>query len=317
MSAFETWGRLRHAPGVLERLADALDTGFPVLGAIELVADRETHRATKRGLIQAAKALRTGSSIGNSLKWILTADGQWRAMPDEVANVATFCRDLAAMLRRRNAYFSVIWASVRYPLGTLALAVLMGVGFWIWGLPQMVAIQSDFGGSASGGLVQVMAIREWLFLYWKVGFFGVVGVLGMAAWVLQPRVNGWITRMLLPLGTADYFQFWALLIRAGVPANRAIKMAGGLDAAETGSVVPAIVRFFGLSPAAEAFLSHGEATGTLDKIFQHLASDQTQSQQEKWRRIGAVLHPILLAGTGGILIALFSATYLPIINVIK
>ncbi len=318
MMILETWGRLRHAPIVLERLADALETGFPLAGCLAMVGQQLPVGPAQRGVNQALASLEAGESAGSVLRWIVSAEGTWNLIPAEASDLATICRELAGILRRRQTHFAEIWAAIRYPLATFGLALLMGLAFCLWGLPQLVTVQHEMGVPVPPvfemlmGLKTMVAARAGGVVAFGVGGFGILG------WLLQTRLSRALVKVAMPMSDADYFQIWGLLVQAGVPPTQAVKIGGQVCLADhVSSVVPALVQRFKLPRSVAAFLAHGEYTGTLAQVFPQLAKDAQRTQQEKWRRVGMVAQPLLLAGTGAMAISIFYATYLPIINVIK
>jgi general secretion pathway protein F len=339
-------GRLWRSPHLKlaifsQQLVSLLDAGLSLVEALEALAQKEPHAATKRILGQILARLYEGQTLAAAI-------GEHPASFPElyIASVRASERTgaLREALRRYIAYQeqadalrktlvnACIYPAVLLVAGVAVMLFLMG-----YVVPRFSSIYEDVGTDLPfasrlllkwGQLIDAHAVL--------VGVI-VVTALGLAAYVaVQPQTRRSLTALLTRIPSvgrelhsyqlARLYRTMGMLMRGGIPAVTAMRMSAGvIDAgsraafaratrwvSEGQSLADAMEQNGLTTPVASRMLRVGERSGSMGEMMERIASFFEEELARWVAVITRLIEPMLMIFIGLIIGLIVVLMYFPI-----
>ncbi len=326
-------------------LAVLLDSGMPVVPALEMLIQAPDLRVAAGRLSAVRDQVREGASLGEALKAV---GGEMTDYEQAIVGVAEQSGSIAVVLRRLGVFMesqSRIGESVRgaliYPAFVAAVGLLAGIVMLGVLLPRAQRIMTDAHLPVPVVTGLVVQAGAWVVRWgWVVAAAAVVAVaVGARQWRRSSSARRSADQMLyrLPVVGAGYrllvnLRFadaLAMLLRGGLPLVRALAMAGRATASawcaalvetETeqvrhgASLAEAIGRVPPLAGEMSGVLHVGQAGGNLAELLE----GAVQRLQYRWERFVkralALLEPLLILIVGGFVLLITLSVLLPVLS---
>lgn len=343
--SFKRGVALPHQLSCVQRLAALLDSGLPLLQALELLQRQAPSARLKDKLGQLKAHIRDGHPFSMALSqvqpfldalaihMVRAAEAQG-ALPEAL-------NALVVLWRKRLAYRRQLQSLLLYP----AIVALMGfcvLGFLaLWVLPRFEAV---FTSSLSGfelpwltRCVLSLPGHSWALVSL---FLSIGGLVGLCVWA--PRHWGLLERVLLclPKGKislqdhvmARLGSSLGALLAAGVPILQSLSLSAELlppyrykaalaqvrQHIQNGKPLSASLKATQCFPEALIHITEvGEASGRLPELLQALAQDASGALHARLTRALGLLEPAVLLCVAALIGTLALALFLPITHMLQ
>ena len=349
-SLLGAWGhaylRRRRRPQLAEvwdGIATMLDSGAPLLSALETVMRGQRRGRAKTMLLEVHDALRGGSSLGQAMRahptWFDSAEVAMVEAGEHGGNLPQVLRGLAERHERAGELGQRIVGALAYPAIVAAVGVAALVFLSTVTLPELLGILSDAEVEAPALTENVVAVGQVIAGHgWWIGLTLLASAAGVAAlrrvlirrgceppsWLrrLSPEVG----RKIALAGTASRL---AELIRHGVPMVEAVRVVaptvrspalrGRLEMAaeriEHGAELSAALddeHWF--DPEFRRLLDIGQASGELDQLLERLAGRYERASRRLIDRLATLLEPAVILTLAVAIGLVVMAAVLPMIR---
>lgn len=318
-----------------------LEAGLNIVEALQTLAEKEPKGAHRSVLLGLLEALAHGEAFSQAVArypqffsplYIATIRSSERTGDVKEALVRYIAYQDELDVVRRKAVSALLYPAILLIVGTLVLAFLV---FYV--VPRFGRVYEDI--STSIPLFSSLLLSLGRFLDAHAGLVGTIlaALLGAGGWMLSRK--RWRVRLMaqlwrLPvLGArfrvyqlARFYRTASMLLRAGIPAPRALEMVGdllapnlkaGLAAALTsireGRTISASLTAAGLAtPVATRMMAVGERSGQMAELMDRIArfyDDETARFVDAFTRL---LEPTLMAALGLAVGAVVVLMYMPI-----
>jgi len=296
-------------------LATLYDGGVPLHRALRAMEDGGNSRAAKGVARDLRQAIEQGATFGQAADWhrkrLSRVFVQMVEVAEQTGTLGTILPQLARYYDDLRALYGAVVRQVAYP-ATLVLAILVGI-------PILQAFLSDVAGIADAPFeVQ---------LFWILRNFGVTaGGLFLAVAVAARLTLRYTSRESILMHCWPFAGLvrgilvsrfaWAMMVftRAGMPLHRAVPLAGTVTGAnriarDFARVAPMLQEGFTLEQAlarakyfprgAMVYVRTGEATGELDRCFEHLSRGLYERSVFGLRILVGLIEPLAILLIGG------------------
>jgi general secretion pathway protein F len=326
----------------LRHLATLVGAGLPVAEALDGVAEQTEHPALVHALVTARARLAEGASLAAAL------GASPRVFPPLVGHLVRAAEESGALvpvLGRLAAHTEAaaetrarLRGALTYP-AVMALATAAVVAFLLaWVVPQVTRLFAETGARLPlatrllVGVTDLVAATWWLLL---VG--GAALAFGARAWLVTPAGRTWRDRTVLRLPVAGTIaakaavarlaRTLATLLAGGVPLETALgvgaEAAGNRVIADAALAVrdavgrgealaPALRRCGVFPPLLVRLAATGEASGTLADGLERAAVAYDAEVGRAVATATALVEPLLILVTGGVVLLLVAAILLPL-----
>ncbi|HEX4600825.1 MAG TPA: type II secretion system F family protein [Gemmatimonadales bacterium] len=321
--------------------ATLLGAGLPVDRALAFTAQHVAHEGLAAALREVRRAVREGTALAQAfaaqeryfdpLFVAMVSAGESSGALDIVFERVSEQLEEGAELR------SQVRSALLYP-ALLAVVACVGVGVLLgFVIPRFAAILADVGGTLPLSTRLLLGASRILTRgWWAWLLLGVVSVYAASRALARPAGRRrwhaarlgwpWVGDLELKYSTARFARTLGLLLKSGVPAVPALKIArasatnlvvqdgierAGAALAEGSPLAPALAGT--LPPLALQMLAVGEESGRLDDLCLRVADTYDGEVRRALRTAVTLLEPalILLFGTlvGFIALAMLQAIY--------
>lgn len=326
----------------LRQLAALLQAGIALEQGCRLMAQLHELDGWRALLSQIAGQLAAGKALSETLAcWpglfpplviALLRTGE------QTGQLAECCERLADQQALVHQLRQKTLKALRYPLFTLAVALLVCAGLVGFVLPEFAAIYQSFSAPLPALTRGIIQLSEWLAHY--APLLAAAIVILLLSWRRLRRNPRWQDReqqllMRLPLVApllrgqrlSQIHTTLALTQRSGIPLMQ------GLEAAAMALTThwwqaqlqrvrqrvtdgepfsQALAREPIFTPLCVQLIRTGEESGTLDLMLERLAEWHTEKTRERAEGLSGALEPIVMVIMGGLVGTLVIAMYLPV-----
>ena len=330
-----------------QQLATLLDTGTPLLMALQLLRD-QSRSAAFRDLLDALIAdLKTGVSLHGAMSKTPKAFSQVYVRLIEAGErsgtLEAMLRHVAAYLQKEMAVMQQAKKALAYP------AIVAGVGVMVVGmlvtvvLPSLAELLTSF--SADLPLITRLVLdTSNLVQAWKVpGILTVLALGGLAVWYIRtPNGRKEVDRLLLSApvvgrllvqwNLARFNSTMALLLNAGLTLPESLERAGeGVSSPlireaigeARGQVIEgrSLAEALGVVPSVPALylqmVKAGEQSGTLESNLASMAELYERDVQEQITGMTGMIEPLITLAMGGVVAFIALAVLMPMFSLLS
>ncbi len=342
--------QLRWRPGIstaelailTRQFATLVQAGLTIEESLSAVIDQSESARTRAVMAGVRARVVEGQSLANALSAFPAAFPElYRRMVDageQSGRLPEVLERLAEFTENREALKQKVILAFIYPALVVLVAMLAVTGLMIYVVPQVTRVFINTGQALP------LLTRALIHLSDFVRHFGLVflGLLVLAAigFRLSLRQEAFrfrwhafllrlplVGRTLRGVNAARVASTLGILTSSGIPLLHALQaaadipgvlpMRAAIEAAvrevrDGGSLSRALGRSGLFPPMIVHLIASGEATGKLDAMLTRAAEIQSAELENRVRAMTAILEPVLLLITGGIILAIVLAILLPI-----
>ena len=328
----------------IRQLRTMLNAGLPLVQGLDSLAEQSTDATLREVLRQAARSVRHGSTIGDSLAehdWVfpplvvaLVRSGELGGrLPEALSEAA---RQLEAELEVRQKILNAL----AYPLFTLGATILTVLFMLIFVVPVFEKIYKDLKAPLPAVTQLLVDIANVLIHYgWLVTIACGAGVYWLLRYLRTPQGRRRLDRLKLRLpmfgplflksASANFTGCLAGLLESGLPLSRALQAAADVcgntvigdlarDAADrvvTGRTLSMALDETGtLPPLVVKMVAVGEQVGTLPHVLREINAGYVVDVDYTMKRLLGLIEPIMVLLVALIVGFVLMALYYPIFN---
>ncbi|MTD41007.1 protein transport protein HofC [Erwinia sp. CPCC 100877] len=326
----------------LRQLAALLQAGIALEQGCRLMAQLHELEGWRALLTQIAEQLAAGRTLSDTLShWPGIFPSLFIALlrtGEQTGHLAECCERLAEQQARMHQLRQKTLRALRYPLFTLAVALLVCSGLVGFVLPEFAAIYQSFSTPLPALTQGVINVSQWLIRNGPI-LFSTMTIL-LTCWRYVRRDERWQDReqrmlmrlpLIAPLLRGQRLSLihttLALTQRSGIPLMQ------GLEAAELALATRgwraqlrrvrqrvtdgtpfslALAQEPIFTPLCVQLVRTGEESGTLDLMLEKLAEWHTGKTRELAEGLSDALEPVVMVIMGGLVGTLVLAMYLPV-----
>lgn len=329
-----------------QELAVLLDSGIPMLEALQTLQEKETQAGVATTLAGVVDGLERGQPLSAALR---AQGGAFDELMLAVVAASERTGQLAVALRQHAAYLAWV-AALRARLAAAAVypALLLLVGgavvlfLLLYVLPRFAGILEGMGHDLPVGSLALLALGRFTGAHPGLLLYGAGGLAILALALarhagLRASVQTWAWRApwlgprLRVLALARLYRTLAMLLGAGVPVTSAMAIARGVVAlplqpalAQAEARVSQGVRLsealeqHGLcSPVARRMVRVGERSGQLASMLERAAAFHDEEAAQLTEFITRAVNPVLMLVIGGVIGNIVVLMYLPIFQLVE
>jgi type IV pilus assembly protein PilC len=317
-------------------LASLDDAGVRTERALEAIASASRDRATRAAATHVADRVRAGTPISTAFREVgapshvvtLIAGGE------RSGRIGDAFRGASELVRRLAQLGSAFRRALVYPSAVLVIGTVIVMFVAIAVVPAMERSFADLGGELPLPTVVVLRVSAWLRSGWSIATFGTAAVAvrllaarhrhAIASWIRERTpIAGRLER---DLQLAVVTRTCATMLRAGVPIVDVLHTIAG--PMPPGRVRSGLVRAAAAVERGEGLVADDGLVDLLDDIelemlrvaaengleaeqWGRVADRRAESLEERVRRMGALLEPLLVVAVGLMVGGAVLALYLP------
>jgi protein transport protein HofC len=326
----------------LRQLAALLQAGIALEQGCRLIAQLHELDGWQALLTQIAEQLTAGKTLSDILAhWPALFPPLFIALlrtGEQTGQLAECCERLADQQAQLHQLRQKTLRALRYPLFTLAVALLVCAGLVGFVLPEFAAIYQSFSAPLPALTQGVINLSAWLVRYGPVLVVSIAALL--LCWRWLRRYERWQDKeqrmlMRLPLVApllrgqrlSQIHTTLALTQRSGLPLMQGLEAAGlalpppwwqsqlervRQRVADGSPFSQALAQEPIFTPLCVQLVRTGEESGTLDLMLEKLAQWHTQKTRELAEGLSSALEPIVMVIMGVLIGTLVIAMYLPV-----
>ena len=342
----------QHLPVTVEDLslfssqfALMLDTGLPILSALELLAENASKPRLRSALQAAFQSIREGNSLHDGL----AASGQFPGIylnmvraAETSGNVVEVLRQLATYLDREAELRNRLKGALIYPIFLIVLAVAVVTFLMVAIIPKFTGVLVQMGVELPWPTRALIAMSAFVSTHWPFLLLGVAGA-GVAVWflardeALRLRLDGLLLALpgvgpLVSKASMSRLCFvLGSLLRGGIAIVEALDVAGrtagnrriavAVDEARrqiiAGRGIADAMGHAGTMPSLVLqMVSIGEATGNLDEVLVRVSELYDEQVARAANSMLKLVEPALIVVLGGIVGFIALSLVLPMVKAI-
>lgn len=324
------------------QLSSLIDSGVPVVQALDLLEQQEVNKAFKKVLLDIRKNIENGGTLASGLEKHSNVFSEFFIRVVEAGEISgtldKSLRSIGLQLEKLAQLKAKVVKALTYPALTLVASILavsfllvkvipeisklygssklpdltifvLGISAWVQShfvLLLGVAIGTPFCISA---IYRVSAFREfWDPFLLKIPLFGTL--------VMRSAVARF-TRTLGTLVSSGVSLLEGFEICTKVISNRALRKAisdAALGVTQGKNITDGLSKSGYFPPMVIHMVGIGEMTGKLDELLNKIAEIYDEEVDNAVDAITTLLQPLLIMAVGGIILFLMLAMYMPIFS---
>ena len=329
------------------QFATMIDSGIPLVQALEILTDQIEHPRFKKIIGEIKKDVSTGSTFHEALAKhpqafsplfvnMAKAGESSGALDDIMERLASYLEKTDSLVRK-------VRSALIYPIVVSVMAVLITLVLMLKVVPVFKSIFADFGGKLPLPTTILLATSDFLIQYffiWSgllaVGIFLLVrffrteiGATLLDNYKLNMPVFGTIFRK---VAVSKFSRTLATLVKSGVPilsaleivsktaGNRMIEKAVNnvrISIREGESISEPLMKSKVFPPLVTRMVALGEETGQLDRMLAQVADSYEEEVEVALNGLTQLLEPLLIVFVGGIVGFIVIAMFLPLLSLTK
>jgi type IV pilus assembly protein PilC len=325
------------------QIATMLQSGVPMVQSFDILSGGQKNERMRLMLSDIRDSISGGSTLYEALgRHPLQFDDLYRNLvkAGEGAGVLDSVLDTLATYKERiEALKGKIRKAMFYPIGILAIALLVSSILLIFVIPQFEEVFANFGAELPAFTMMYVHASRFMISYWWLLLGGAVGAvfLWLSLFKRSAKLREAMDRFMLKLpiigqilhqsAIARFARTLALTFKAGVPLVEALDITSGA----TGSIVynEAIKRIrddvsvgyqLNMAMTQVNLFPHmvvqmtaiGEEAGALDTMLFKTADYYEQEVNNAVDALASLLEPAIMVIIGGMVGGMVIAMYLPI-----
>ncbi len=337
-------GRIKLSELVLfaRQLATMIDSGIPLVQALDILSEQIEHREFKAVVATIKKDVSTGSSFHEALAKhpkvftplfinMVKAGESSGALDDIMDRLAIYLEKTDSLIRK-------VRTAMTYPIAVCIMAVCITMVMLIKIVPVFKSIYADFGGKLPVPTLILVSVSDFLINYFFMWFaIAVTGVFLLARFIktdkgalildefkLKMPIFGVILKK---VAVSKFCRTLATLVKSGVPilsaleivaktsGNRIIENAVEKVRAsirEGENITDPLMRTKVFPPLVVRMISVGEQTGELEKMLSKIADFYDDQVDASVTGITSLIEPLVIAFLGTVVGTIVICMFLPI-----
>ena len=337
-------GRIKLSELVLfaRQLATMIDSGIPLVQALDILSEQIEHREFKAVVATIKKDVSTGSSFHEALAKhpkvftplfinMVKAGESSGALDDIMDRLAIYLEKTDSLIRK-------VRTAMTYPIAVCIMAFCITMVMLIKIVPVFKSIYADFGGKLPVPTLILVSVSDFLINYFFMWFaIAVTGVFLLARFIktdkgalildefkLKMPIFGVILKK---VAVSKFCRTLATLVKSGVPilsaleivaktsGNRIIENAVEKVRAsirEGENITDPLMRTKVFPPLVVRMISVGEQTGELEKMLSKIADFYDDQVDASVTGITSLIEPLVIAFLGTVVGTIVICMFLPI-----
>jgi len=327
------------------QLSTMIDSGLPIVQALDLLSSQEQNIHFKKIQLGIKAEVESGSTFADALKkYPQVFDNLYVSLVQagELGGVLdTILQRLCIQIEKNAAITKKIKKALSYPLGTLALSVIIMI-FMMWKiiptfqemfeqmgnqLPALTQFLVDASAWVGENILIILAVvigvpvaimcgLKYSFAFHRSWDAMLLNLPGIGP-VLQKTAVSRFTRTLATMLSSGVSLMDGLTIVSSATGN--IRISEGIDYAKArlseGSTLADPLMVTGIFPnMVVAMIRVGEETGALDTMLQKIADFYDEEVDDAVDAMMAILQPFIMCFLGGTVGSMLIGMYLPIFS---
>ena len=329
------------------QLATLVETGIPLLSALESIKEQTTNAALTKAIIQMISDIRGGASLMEAMakhpKCFNQTYIHMIAAAEASGKLQEALERLAIILDYEEATKNKIKAATRYPLTVTSALVIAFVVLTMFVLPRYANIYARFNAQLPLPTRILLGINFIFTHYWYIVIILVIGaIVGFRYYI--STVKGrflWDTfkikvpifgQLMLKISISRFMRIAGLMLKSGVPILKVLDHVANV----TGNVVisKSILRVKenvnvgkGIAasmkqekiypPVVVQMISLGEETGKLDELFVKVSNFFDAQIDMMILNMTSLLEPLLISVLGLGVLTMALSVFLPMWNLMS
>jgi MSHA biogenesis protein MshG len=329
------------------QLETMLDSGLPLLSALEILHQQSTHPRLGPAIHRVRADVEQGSTLTEALRKhprvfpelfvsLIHAGeegGLIVPMLDRVASLLEYEAETHQRIRSATFYPSLIVAE-------LFAAFLVLIRFV---LPRFASLFRKFGAELPLPTRVLIGLSDFFDHQWALVLTALAGGAAAAAlWIGTERGRRWVDRRLITMpilgpiflktAMSRVSRVLSALIAGGTPVVQALEVVRGVAgnrilADDLETMRTGVVAGTGLAeslrgtrnfpPLVLKMMAVGEETGALDRMLMRISRYYDQDVDYLVRNLSSAIEPVLLAVLGGVVLFTALAVFLPLWNLMN
>ncbi len=322
-----------------------LDTGLPILTALDLLAGSTSKPKLRDALEEAMERIRGGTTLHDAL----AGTGQFPGIYLNMIRAAETSGTLVEVLQQLSSYLDReaelrgrLKGAMIYPTFLIVLSLAVVTFLMVAIIPKFTKVLVDMGVELPWPTLALMAISSFLMAHWPWILLGVSG-LGVGTWFLlrdeaiRLRLDGLalalpgvgplvskssLARLTFVLGsllTGGIAIVEALEVAGRTAGNRRVRLAveGARREIISGRGIAEALSASGAMPALVLqMVSIGEATGNLDRVLLRVSELYDQQVARITDGLLRLVEPALIVVLGGVVGFIALSLVLPMVKAV-
>ncbi len=325
-------------------LATMLESGFPLLEALGVLALQTKNRSLEGAISEIISDLTSGESFSSALskheKIFSRVYTSVVRSGEKTGKLPLVLNNLANGLEKDYAFNSKLRGAMSYPMFLLGAMAIIGAIMMINVIPQLQEIFADAGAQLPWTTVVIISTATFMKDFWWIFFPAVFGSIVAIVWYLRSEFGRPYWSMLQlripilgPLNqlifSARFTRTFGLLNETGIPILEALEitsevMSNTIYEETLKNASKEVERGIPLStPISRSsffpiiigqMMRVGEKTGKLDKILNSLAKFYEAEVDNRVKTISSLIEPILIIVIGIAVAIVVFGIIVPIYN---
>jgi len=324
------------------QFATMIDSGIPLVQALEILTDQIDHPGFKKIIGEIKKDVSTGATFHEALAKhpqafsplfvnMVKAGESSGALDDIMERLASYLEKTDSLIRK-------VRSALIYPIVVSAMAVLITLVLMLKVVPVFKSIFADFGGKLPLPTLILLAISDFLIHYFMI-WFGLL-VIGIFLIVRFFRTEVGATlldnyKLKMPIfgpifkkvAVSKFSRTLATLVKSGVPILSALEIVGKtagnrviekavnnvrVSIREGESISEPLMKSKVFPPLVVRMISVGEKTGELEKMLSKIADFYDDQVDATVSGITSLIEPLVISFLGIIIGTIVICMFLPI-----
>ncbi|MFA6917472.1 MAG: type II secretion system F family protein [Candidatus Gracilibacteria bacterium] len=329
-------------------LAVMVDSGVPVVSAVETLAGYTDNVRLKRILNTVAYNCRSGATLADAMSRFQDVFSEAEVgivrAGEETGRLNATLFNLSEQLDKQHELNMKLWSAAVYPIAVLVVLVLVTVGMLIWVLPNLLSLLTE-GGMTNDKLPTptriLVALQTGFVDYWwaiLIVLFGGYGLFkvytgtdyGAVKWDYMKLRIPLIGKLLRKVYVLRFVSMMGLLIQSGIPVIKVLKVTGNsisnrvyklkaqeiIDKVKTGEKISE-----SMSDSAFLFpyeivemIKVGESSAQLSEVSEKISVQYQREVDNTLRKVTSLFEPLMILVVGLFVALLAIAIMSPIFN---
>jgi type IV pilus assembly protein PilC len=337
-------GKIKLAELVMfsRQLATMIDSGIPLVQALEILTEQTDHRGFKTIISSVKKDVSGGSSfhealsrhpkVFSSLFINMVKAGEFSGTLDEIMD------RLAAYLEKTDSLIRKVRSALTYPIVVSLMAIGITLLMMLKIVPVFKSIFADFGGKLPLPTMVLIAISDFLIRYFFVWMGAVAAVIFFFVQFVRSDKGGlWFDHfklnmpvfgvILRKVAVSKFCRTLATLVKSGVPILNALEIVGKTagnrilenavnkvreSVREGESITEPLLRSKVFPPLVVRMIAVGEQTGELEKMLSKIADFYDDQVDASVSGITSLIEPLVIAFLGIVIGTIVICMFMPI-----
>jgi type IV pilus assembly protein PilC len=324
------------------QFSSLIDSGIPVVQALDILWDQERRPAFKKVLGRIKTDIESGQGLGDALKKHPKAFSEFFVRIVESGEVSgtldLALRRIGIQLEKLGRLRSKVYNAMLYPCITVVVAIGVLIFLLVKVIPEITKLYTESAAKLPDITMMVLALSNWFQSYWGyvllflmatvIGFMMIYKLPGFRLvfdpFILRVPLFG---ALIKKAEVARFTRTMATLVGTGVPlltafeiceklmSNNAVKKSVRTAAAyvQEGKTIAQGLKADGIfPPMVTHMVGIGEMTGKLDDLLGKVSDIYDEEVDDAVSNLTGLIQPALIVVVGALIAFMMMAMYLPI-----